>query len=58
MAELGRSATLGEAVLAAKARLAERVTGAADVQYGWTLLGDPALALPAVPVTGAPPAAG
>ncbi len=49
MAELGGAGTLGEAVQAAKLRLASRVSGAADIHYGWTLLGDPALALPRSP---------
>ena len=34
---------LGEAVLAAKKRLAAENPGLADVQLGWTLLGDPTL---------------
>jgi hypothetical protein len=37
---------LGAAVLAAKRALAAERPGAADVQYGWTLLGDPALIMP------------
>ncbi|MEJ5254882.1 MAG: C25 family cysteine peptidase [Acidimicrobiales bacterium] len=40
--------TFGEAVLAAKQRLARSHPGLAEIQLGWTMLGDPALPLPGV----------